>query len=834
MKLSDVTFMLDVAGDASLDVVRFELIEGLSRPFRLELDLSAARSDIDADRLLDTETTFTLLRDGEPVRTVTGIVTAFELGESGFRRTRYRAVVEPELVRLDLWHGSRIHQQCSIPEIIQARLRERNLHARLTASRPHDAREYSVQHRETDLDFVSRLAAEEGFVYYFDAGEQSRLTFVDVLQTSPTLKENDDIGVVHYQPNPGGDACQPHLWHFAVRRQLAPARATRRDRTFKNPDYQLEQTYSSRNGVGYEHFDHPGRYKRDEVGRAFVRTALRQLRSDATIATLEGDDARVWPGLAFLLSGHGNEALDRDWRVIAMHHRGVQSIAEEEESADAQDGTRYSYTAQAVPGDMEWRPAPLPRPIVDGLQVAHVVGPEGEQLHTDDTARVMVWFPWDRAGERDGATAWLRVSQLWAGAGYGAVFVPRVGQEVLVAYVDGDPDQPVVVGRLYNAAKRPPYALPNLKTLSAIRSEEHKGSGYNELLIDDTSGELATQLRSTHAATQLTLGYLTHRRGADGRGTPRGEGFELRTDAAGALRAACGLLVTTYERSRANGRQLDQQEMGDCLRALAEMSNTLLDVAAQNHAMPSGHDARDALSQAIEKLGAGANDRPKEEGARSIIGLSAPDGIAAATPKTVLLGAGENVEAIAQRNACVTAAERIHLASGKGLSQFAVDGGIVQIAHRGDVDVQAQHGHLRHAAQQDVQANAGGDIVHTARGRVVLQTEAGAALVLEGRKATLYADVFQVHANVEADGPQSLAGAVNEWPQASFDDRYVVRDEDTGEALADVIVQLMRADGSVLRLTTDAQGRLPMQQSTWTEPVSLQVLGRRATTGEGE
>ena len=834
-KSSDLRFTLDVADGIHLDVVRFELSEGLSRPFRLELDLGSAQSDLDPDRLLDVEATFTILRDGEPVRTLTGIVTAFQQGETGFRRTRYRAVIEPALIRLDLWRGSRIHQQMPVPEIIQARLRERSLGARLKASRPHETREYCVQHRETDFDFVSRLAAEEGFVYYFDAAAQSRLTLVDVLPSCPVLHDDSDIAAVPYQPSPGGDPVQPHLWHFALRRRMAPTRAMQRDRTFKNPDYLLEHADSAPDGAGtYESFDHPGRYKRDEVGRAFVRTTLRQLRSEATIASIEGDDARLWPGLGFLLEGHDNEGLNRDWRIVAMHHHGEQSAAEEQDSAGAEAGTRYSYTAQAVPADMEWRPAPLPRPVVEGVQVAHVVGPENEQLHTDEMGRVMVWFPWDRDGERDGATCWLRVSQIWAGGGYGSIFTPRVGQEVLIAFIDGDPDQPIVVGRVYNAAKRPPYALPGLKTLSAIRSQEHKGSGHNELLIDDTSGEIATQLRSTHAASQLTLGYLTHRRDNDGRGAPRGEGFELRTDASGALRAACGLLVTTYERSRAKGGQLDQKEMSECLRALAEMSSTLLDVAAQNHAMPSRHDARDGLVDGVEKLGAGANDRPKETGARSIIGLSAPDGIAAVTPKSVLLGAGENVEAVAQRDATVTAAERIHLASGMGLSQFATDGGIVQIAHRGDIDTQAQHGNLRHAAQQHVQASAGGDIVHIARGRVILQTEAGAALVLEGRTATLYADLFQVHAKVEVDGPQSLSGAINQWPQANFDDRYVVRDEDTGEALANVIVQLARADGTLFRLTTDAQGRVPIQQSTWTEPVSLQVLGRRFAAEDGK
>jgi type VI secretion system secreted protein VgrG len=486
---SDLCFRFAGMEGAAFDVVRFELTEGISRPFRLELELSSDGPNIALDSLLDSDATFTIERDGEPVRTVHGIVTMFEQGETGFRRTRYRAVVEPALARLGLWHGSRIHQQLPVPEILQARLKERGLFARVNASRPHDTREYCVQHRETDLAFFARLAAEEGLAYYFDANAQSRLTLTDVLAGGPALPGSDDIGTVAYQPNPGGDACEPRLWHFALRRQLAPTRAVQRDYTFRNPPYNLEQTANARDAVGeYEHYDAPGRYKRDESGRPFTSTKLQGLRSDATVATLEGDDARLWPGLSFLLEDHPAEAHNRDWRVIAMRHVGEQAASQEEDGALANQGMRYSYTAQAVPGDMEWRPAPLPRPIMDGPQIAHVVGPENEEIHVDEHGRVMVWFPWDRAGPRENSTCWIRVSQGWAGAGYGMMAIPRIGHEVIVSFLDGDPDQPIVTGRAYHAANRPPYALPQHKTRSTWRSQTHKGEGSNEIRFEDQAG----------------------------------------------------------------------------------------------------------------------------------------------------------------------------------------------------------------------------------------------------------------------------------------------------------------------------------------------------------
>lgn len=377
---SDLGFRFAGKEGAAFDVVRFELSEGLSRPFRLELELSSSDYNLELDELLDSEATFTIERDGEPIRSVHGIVTMFEQGETGFRRTRYRAVVEPALARLRLWHGSQIHQQLSVPQILQSRLKARGLFLRLNASRPHETREYCVQYRESDLAYFARLAAEEGLAYYFDANAQSRLTLTDVLAGGPRLPGADDIGTIAYQPNPGGDTREPRLWHFALRRQLAPTRAVQRDYTFKNPPYNLEQVSNARDAVGlYEYYDAPGRFKRDESGRPFTSTKLQGLRSEATVATLEGDDARIWPGLSFLLEDHPTESHNRDWRVIAMRHVGEQAVSQEEDGALAEQGTRYSYAAQAVPGDMEWRPAPLPRPVVDGPQIAHVVGPENEE-----------------------------------------------------------------------------------------------------------------------------------------------------------------------------------------------------------------------------------------------------------------------------------------------------------------------------------------------------------------------------------------------------------------------------------------------------------------------
>ncbi|HGP1232906.1 TPA: type VI secretion system Vgr family protein, partial [Pseudomonas aeruginosa] len=168
-----------------------------------------------------------------------------------------------------------------------------------------------------------------------------------------------------------------------------------------------------------------------------------------------------------------------------------------------------------------------------------------------------VQFPWDREGRHDEfSTCWIRVAQNWAGADWGHMAIPRIGQEVIVDYLDGDCDQPIVTGRTYRATNRPPYALPDHKILSTIKSKEYKGSRANELRIDDTTAQISAALMSDHGASALHLGYLTHPRPEGGK--PRGEGFELRTDEHGAVRAAKGLLLSTEEQLRAGAGHLDR------------------------------------------------------------------------------------------------------------------------------------------------------------------------------------------------------------------------------------------------------------------------------------
>lgn len=823
---SDVHFDFTVSKGPSFDVVRFTLVEALSVPFRLEVDLSAQEASFDPGTLLGEAALFTLSRGNEIVRRVQGIITGLEQGRTGFRRTRYRVVVEPAVHRLALRHNSRIFQRRSIPEILKAVLDEQGVLTEFAAAHPHPQREYCVQHRESDLDFIQRVAAEEGFVFYFDPGEQSELRMIDTTLGCPELPGGmSRPGAVMYHAMPGGDVGEPGLWRFTHQRRMASTRVTLRDYTFRLPNRDLQQQLDARDGVGeYEHYDAPGRYKADAAGRTSTRMRLATLRAGANQASIEGDDARLWPGLAFELHGHPSPRLNRDWRVVGLVHQGEQSSGQEEDGAGAEHGSSYRYEGTVVPADLDWQAPPRTRPVMDGPQIAHVVGPEGEEIYTDQFGRVMVWFPWDRDGPKQDSTCWIRVSQGWAGAGYGAMQIPRVGHEVMVSFLDGDPDQPIVTGRSYHAANPPPYALPALKTLVTLKSREHRGRGHNELLLDDTHGELKAQLRSSHAASALSLGYLTHPRATDGTGEPRGEGFELRTDANGSLRAARGLLLSAYGRNQAASGQLDHRELVECVQALSGLLKSLGDTAAAHHALPDVDDPREALVAAITQMGGGANDRKDAEAPKPVVAINAPEGIVMATPQTVLMVASERVEIASEGGQRVAAGGVLHRTAGKGVSEFAIDGGLTYIAHRGDVRIQAQHGHVVQQAEQSLQLQAGEQIIHTAQKKIVLGCGQSALVLHADGQLEIFGSALKIHAKVEIDAAAPAESAFEALGDIDTSGRFALRQADGETPAAQQRYRVTLVDGSVLEGISDALGMTELLEKDAMSIAHLEVF----------
>ena len=488
-RLSDMRFTFSPsATGVDFEVIEFTLDEALSETFLLRVELSSFDAAVDFGAMLDQPALFTIWRGDSPVRHVHGIVTSFQQGDTGFRRTRYRAVMEPALARAALCSDWRIFQQRSVPQILEQVIKSHGItdYEQVTTN-DHLPREYCVQAGDTDLQFLDRLAAEEGFFYrYAHSDSGHRLIHGDRIYVHGAIEG----GPVTYNPTPGGDQPEPALHRFTYAEHVRTARQTQRDYTYTHPQYEQEHAWVARDlahqAAQYERYDYPGRYKRDEAGKPFTQSRLLGLRRDARMATVEGDDARLVPGVAFDLVGHPREDWNHGWRPVRMRHLGVQHTTQQEEGAGASQGTQYRYTADIVPDRVDWKPEPARKPRIDGPQIASVVGPANEEIYCDDFGRVKVQFPWDRLGRSDEhSSCWIRVSQNWAGAAWGHMAIPRIGQEVIVDFLDGDCDQPIIIGRTYRATNLPPYELPLHKTRMTIKSKSHRGDGYNELRFED-------------------------------------------------------------------------------------------------------------------------------------------------------------------------------------------------------------------------------------------------------------------------------------------------------------------------------------------------------------
>ncbi|EKO3413736.1 type VI secretion system tip protein VgrG [Vibrio fluvialis] len=456
--------------------------------FRYELELASRLANLTPDMVVDKVAELTLYRDDILVQRVNGIVRRFTQGDTGHHHTFYSLTLVPALERLSLRHNSRIFQLNTVPEILSVLLQEMGINDYAFAlTRDCAQREFCVQYRETDLDFFHRLAAEEGLVYSFIHEEgKHTLIFSDASESLPKLGEP-----IPYNTLAGGMIESPYISALSVHTQSEVSQTALQDYSFKKPAYSFAQqavgTEMESQQPDYEHFDAPGRYKNDVSGKAFSQIRLDYLRRNAHTATGKSNQPLLRPGVKFDLQEHLDDTLNRDWLVVSVTSQGTQPQALEE--AGGNGATTYANQFSLIPAHRTWRATPQAKPQVDGPMIATVVGPQGEEIFCDEHGRVKLHFPWDRYSNGDEhSSCWVRVSQGWAGSQYGMIAIPRIGHEVIVSFLNGDPDQPIVTGRTYHATNIAPYALPDNKTKTVLRTETHQGQGYNELSFEDQAG----------------------------------------------------------------------------------------------------------------------------------------------------------------------------------------------------------------------------------------------------------------------------------------------------------------------------------------------------------
>ena len=485
-------FSLTIEGVShDLQVLEFTGREAISQPFEFELELVSERPDLDLESLLHQAAFLAFDQAGHGIH---GQIYRVAQGESGKRLTRYHVTLRPQLAYLAHRTNQRIFQHLSVEKIISQVLQEHGIQAnayQFQLGSIYPEREYCVQYDESDLHFVQRLCEEEGIHYHFQHSEQGHvLTFGDDQTAFPKLAPTA------YQQDSGLVADKPVIKRFGVRVETRSSRVTRRDYDFEKPKLLMEADAKSAFKPDLEDYDYPGRFVDRERGKHLSQRILERHRHDFERAQGDGDQPLLVSGHFLALTEHPRASWNDLWLLTEIHHEGKQpqvleeSVTSHTEVSDGfQQGYRNRFTA--TPWAVLYRP-PLhhPKPRILGSQSAVVTGPAGEEIHCDQYGRVKVQFFWDREGQADDKTScWLRVSSSWAGDRYGGIAIPRVGMEVLVTFLEGDPDQPLVTGCLYHAEHVVPYDLPANKTRSLFKTlSSPGGGGYNELHIEDKKG----------------------------------------------------------------------------------------------------------------------------------------------------------------------------------------------------------------------------------------------------------------------------------------------------------------------------------------------------------
>ena len=477
-------------GEDVLGISRFEITEGLSELFQWRLEVVSEQENIDFKNAIGDVCSLTV-KTYDTERHFHGILVEARWVAVKGRFQVYRLEVVPWLWLLSRVTDCRIFSEKSAPDIIKAVFQEQGFtDFDMKLSENHPTREYCVQYRESNLAFVSRLMEEEGIVYYFEHSEDKHtLVMVD---SNAAFKPVENRETIPWVPYVGADwAGREHLHDWQKEQRFRSTKVTLNDYDFKKPNLSLktdkQATVKYPKSDKCELYDHPGNYKERKLGEQFAKYRLEAEQSLDNRRYASGEAVTLYPGGLVTLQEHPSD--DGKYLVVRASHSYVSEAYSSADDAAAANEA-FDGTYEFVPSEQAYRsPMVTPKPLVYGMHTAKVVGPSGEEIHVDEHGRIRVEFFWDHEEGEKKQSRWTRVAQLWAGKQWGFQFIPRIGMEVVVTYVEGDPDHPLVIGAVYNGDNKYPYSMPDNKTQSGVKSNSSKGGGgYNEFMFEDEKG----------------------------------------------------------------------------------------------------------------------------------------------------------------------------------------------------------------------------------------------------------------------------------------------------------------------------------------------------------
>lgn len=580
---AQIAFNLVGGSPNEFQVRRFRGTEGMSQLFRFEIDLACTDPDVPLSDPIGRAARLTITGEHGP-RHFHGIIGRFESTGEGPSDCHYRAELVPQMWLLTHRYDSRIFQNKTVAEIVTDVLTRAGIPSdrfEFILAERHPRRDYCVQYRETDYNFVARLLEEEGIYYYFDhSAEAHKLVMSDCDAAYQSIRA--PVPVRFIPPN-GMHEGEEHIYDFRMSQEVRPGKVTLRDYNQEKPSLDLQCDAHSDRDQKLEVYDYPGEYQLQGEGFNLARLRTQELECRRKIGHAAADCIHMTPGHVFLMTDHPRSEYNTAFLVTRVVHEGQEAVNTTFENPSAtsddpnlnralsaarghadrtirelaealaghlkrlnpsktrrhksapprwlvhggrvssdpsviaaalgsdctelissgrpgQNGNAdgdpnsapYRCEVECIPAETVFRPSRVtPWPEMRGCQTAIVVGPEGEEIYTDEQGRVKVQFYWDRQGKRnENSSCWVRASQPWAGGTFGGLAIPRVGQEVIVDFVEGDPDRPIIVGRVYNGEQKSPQDLPKNKARTSIRSNSYPGGGgFNEITMDDTKGQ---------------------------------------------------------------------------------------------------------------------------------------------------------------------------------------------------------------------------------------------------------------------------------------------------------------------------------------------------------
>jgi len=486
-------------GKDALLLASFTGTEAISQLFHFDLNLLSANHNIKFEDIVGKSATLSVILSDGSLRFINGVISSFSQ-QRGFQETdsslhlsSYSAELVPWLWLLTQTTDSRIFQNLSVPDIVEQIFTEQGFRDyKVSLHDSYDQREYCVQYRETDFNFISRLMEDEGIFYFF---EHEKGKHVLVLADSPEdHKACPKQESARYHTTTGRWIDEDVVTGIEKRQEITSSKYTLTDFNFRTPGTDLKVEVTSGQAVGdkeLEIYDHPGEYDKRAKGERYSNLRMQEQETRITTITGNSNCRAFCSGYRFDLKNYFRSDLtDKSLVLTQVAHSASQEGTYLTGSGDSD----FAYTNQfnCILFDVPFRPMRMTaKPLVQGSQTAIVTGPSGEEIYTDEHGRVKVQFHWDREGKKDDKTScWIRVSQLWAGSSWGAMYIPRIGHEVIVDFLEGDPDQPIIIGRVYHGTNKPPYSLPAEKTKSTIKSDSSKGGGgSNELRFEDKKGQ---------------------------------------------------------------------------------------------------------------------------------------------------------------------------------------------------------------------------------------------------------------------------------------------------------------------------------------------------------